>query len=168
MICARFLSFTSVMSLKSPACGRSPLTPARSRELVVPVFAGFRRGSEAPISTSPSPAAPEGEAADAPTLPSASRSAKSYAVITGDTSYEERARIQAAYNAPENLRGGVIAALLVSKAGAEGLDWVYLQVIAADTLKRVLPPVTGAPAPSLERIVAFTETKTVWHTKSLI
>lgn len=53
-------------------------------------------------------------------------------------------------------------------AGAGDLDWVDLQVIAADTLKRVLPPVTGVPAPSLERIVAFTETKTVWHTKSLI
>jgi len=53
-------------------------------------------------------------------------------------------------------------------AGAEALDWVDLQVIAADTLKRVLPPTSGAPAPSLERIVAFTETKTVWHTKSLI
>ena len=53
-------------------------------------------------------------------------------------------------------------------AGAEALDWVDLQIIAADTLKRVLPPVTGAPAPSLERIVALTETKTVWHTKSLI
>jgi hypothetical protein len=45
---------------------------------------------------------------------------------------------------------------------------VDLQVIAADTLKRVLPPVTGAPAPSLERVVALTETKTVWHTKSLL
>ena len=53
-------------------------------------------------------------------------------------------------------------------AGAESLDWVDLQITAADTLKRVLPPVTGAPAPSLERIVAFTETKTVWHTKSLL
>jgi len=53
-------------------------------------------------------------------------------------------------------------------AGAEALDWVDLQIIAADTLKRVLPPVSGAPAPSLERIVALTETKTVWHTKSLI
>ncbi|MBX3098056.1 MAG: aldehyde dehydrogenase family protein [Salinibacterium sp.] len=53
-------------------------------------------------------------------------------------------------------------------AGAEAIDWVDLQVMAADTLKRVLPPVTGAPAPSLERIVALTETKTVWHTKSLI
>src|SRR5690606_8933311 len=53
-------------------------------------------------------------------------------------------------------------------AGAEELDWVDLQISAADTLKRVLPPVQGIPAPSLERIVAFTETKTVWHTKSLI
>jgi len=53
-------------------------------------------------------------------------------------------------------------------AGAEALDWIELQVLAADTLKRVLAPVGGIPAPSLERIVAFTETKTVWHTKSLI
>ncbi|MGV8896627.1 MAG: aldehyde dehydrogenase family protein [Rhodoglobus sp.] len=56
----------------------------------------------------------------------------------------------------------------IDLAGAELLDWVDLQVIAADTLKRVLAPVNGAPAPSLERVVAFTETKTVWHTKSLI
>ncbi|MEP6480964.1 MAG: aldehyde dehydrogenase family protein [Rhodoglobus sp.] len=53
-------------------------------------------------------------------------------------------------------------------AGAESLDWVDLQVTAADTLKRVLAPEHGVPAPSLERIVALTETKTVWHTKSLI
>jgi acyl-CoA reductase-like NAD-dependent aldehyde dehydrogenase len=53
-------------------------------------------------------------------------------------------------------------------AGGESLDWVDLQIMAADTLKRVLPPENDAPAPSLERIVALTETKTVWHTKSLI
>ncbi|TAL45287.1 MAG: aldehyde dehydrogenase family protein [Salinibacterium sp.] len=52
-------------------------------------------------------------------------------------------------------------------AGAGGLDWVALMVSAAETLKRVLAPEEGIPAPSLERIVAFTETKTVWHTKSL-
>jgi acyl-CoA reductase-like NAD-dependent aldehyde dehydrogenase len=54
--------------------------------------------------------------------------------------------------------------------GAGDLDWIALQVDAADTLKRVLPPVQGpdAAAPSLERIIAFTETKTVWHTKSLL
>ncbi|UFS60097.1 aldehyde dehydrogenase family protein [Subtercola endophyticus] len=55
-------------------------------------------------------------------------------------------------------------------AGAGELDWVDLQITAAETLKRVLAPEGGASAalPSLERITAFTETKTVWHTKSLI
>ena len=50
--------------------------------------------------------------------------------------------------------------------GADGLEWVDLQIAAADTLKRVRTP--GDFGPSLDRIVAFTETKTVWHTKSLI
>ncbi|BDV30210.1 aldehyde dehydrogenase family protein [Microbacterium terricola] len=54
--------------------------------------------------------------------------------------------------------------------GAGALDWVALQVAAAETLTRVLPPESGADAaaPSLERITAFTETKTVWHPKSLV
>jgi acyl-CoA reductase-like NAD-dependent aldehyde dehydrogenase len=54
--------------------------------------------------------------------------------------------------------------------GAGALDWVDLQIAAAETLKRVLQPENGpdAASPSLERIVAFTETKTVWHTKGLI
>jgi len=54
--------------------------------------------------------------------------------------------------------------------GAEHLDWVELQISAADTLKRVLPPESGADAaaPALARIVAFTETKTVWHTKAIL
>jgi acyl-CoA reductase-like NAD-dependent aldehyde dehydrogenase len=54
--------------------------------------------------------------------------------------------------------------------GASALDWIDLQIAAADTLKRVLPPEDGvdAAAPSLERISAFTETKTVWHTKSMV
>jgi acyl-CoA reductase-like NAD-dependent aldehyde dehydrogenase len=54
--------------------------------------------------------------------------------------------------------------------GAGALDWVDLQIAAADTLTRVLPPENGpdAAAPSLERITAFVETKTVWHTKGLI
>lgn len=56
----------------------------------------------------------------------------------------------------------------IDLAGAGALDWVELQVSAADTLKRVLAPENGAPPPSLERVVALTETKTVWHTKSLI
>jgi acyl-CoA reductase-like NAD-dependent aldehyde dehydrogenase len=50
--------------------------------------------------------------------------------------------------------------------GAERLDWVDLQISAADTLKRVRTP--GDYGPSLDRVVGFTETKTVWHTKSMI
>lgn len=53
-------------------------------------------------------------------------------------------------------------------AGAEALDWVSLQQSAAETLKRVLAPVSGDAVPSLARVTAFTETKTVWHTKSMI
>ena len=54
-------------------------------------------------------------------------------------------------------------------AGAADLDWVDLQIAAADTLTRVLPPETADPAPpSLHRITAFTEIKTVWHPKSLV
>ena len=54
--------------------------------------------------------------------------------------------------------------------GAGSLEWIDLQIAAADTLKRVLPPEEGpdAAAPSLDRISAFTETKTVWHTKSMV
>ena len=51
-------------------------------------------------------------------------------------------------------------------AGADGLEWVDLQIAAADTLKRVRAP--GDFGAALDRIVAFTETKTVWHTKSLL
>lgn len=53
--------------------------------------------------------------------------------------------------------------------GAGALDWVDLQIAAAETLTRVLPPESGkdAAAPSVHRISAFTEIKTVWHTKSL-
>lgn len=53
-------------------------------------------------------------------------------------------------------------------AGASSLEWVDLQIAAADTLKRVLPPETGIPAPALDRIQFFTETKTVWHPKGII
>jgi acyl-CoA reductase-like NAD-dependent aldehyde dehydrogenase len=51
-------------------------------------------------------------------------------------------------------------------AGAGDLDWVDLEIAAADTLKRVLRP--GEVEQSLHRITAFTETKTVWHTKSMV
>jgi len=52
--------------------------------------------------------------------------------------------------------------------GAGALDWPALEASAADTLKRVLRPEPGVPDLSLDRILAFTETKTVWHTKSLL
>jgi acyl-CoA reductase-like NAD-dependent aldehyde dehydrogenase len=48
------------------------------------------------------------------------------------------------------------------------LSWIDLQIAGAETLKRVLPPESGVPAPSVERITFFTETKTVWHTKGII
>lgn len=51
-------------------------------------------------------------------------------------------------------------------AGAGSLEWVDLQIAAADTLKRVLTP--GAVTASPQRIGAFTETKTVWHPKSMV
>ncbi|WP_308491405.1 aldehyde dehydrogenase family protein [Microbacterium terrisoli] len=51
-------------------------------------------------------------------------------------------------------------------AGAAELDWIDLQVRAAETLKRVLVP--GDPVPSPQRIAAFTEIKTVWHPKSML
>ncbi|MFC4137334.1 MULTISPECIES: aldehyde dehydrogenase family protein [unclassified Microbacterium] len=55
-------------------------------------------------------------------------------------------------------------------AGAGELNWIDLEIDAAETLKRVLSPVPGTDAvgASLERITAFVETKTVWHTKSMV
>jgi acyl-CoA reductase-like NAD-dependent aldehyde dehydrogenase len=58
-------------------------------------------------------------------------------------------------------------------AGATPDQLVPLQVLAADTLKRVLAPAVGDPAvdwtakPGLERMLPFLETKTVWHPKGL-
>jgi acyl-CoA reductase-like NAD-dependent aldehyde dehydrogenase len=51
-------------------------------------------------------------------------------------------------------------------AGAGDLDWVDMQIAAAETLKRVLAPDVVVASP--ERIGAFTEVKTVWHTKSMV
>jgi len=62
-----------------------------------------------------------------------------------------------------------VNALDLAGAGTigDGSAWIDLQIAAAETLTRVLPPVIGAPAPSLERITAFVETKTIWHTKAM-
>ncbi|MFK4852438.1 aldehyde dehydrogenase family protein [Microbacterium sp. ZW T6_19] len=51
-------------------------------------------------------------------------------------------------------------------AGAGDLDWVDMQIAAAETLKRIIAP--GVVVASPERIGAFTEVKTVWHTKSMV
>lgn len=58
----------------------------------------------------------------------------------------------------------------IDLVGAGELEWIDLEIAAADTLTRVLRPESGpdAAAPALSRISAFTETKTVWHTKSLL
>ena len=55
-------------------------------------------------------------------------------------------------------------------AGAGDLEWIDLEIAAADTLKRVLSPVpdTASIDASPSRITAFVETKTVWHTKSMV
>lgn len=53
-------------------------------------------------------------------------------------------------------------------AGAGELDWVDLQIAAAETLTRVLPPESGVPSASVDRVTFFTETKTVWHPKGVI
>ncbi len=52
--------------------------------------------------------------------------------------------------------------------GADGLDWVDLAIAAAETLKRVRDPEPGVPPLTLDRVLAVTETKTVWHTKALL
>lgn len=51
-------------------------------------------------------------------------------------------------------------------AGAGDIDWVDLQVRAAETLTRVIEP--GEIVASPQRIAAFTEVKTVWHPKSMV
>ncbi|MEO8852118.1 MAG: aldehyde dehydrogenase family protein [Allobranchiibius sp.] len=63
---------------------------------------------------------------------------------------------------------------LTGAAHADGVDWAALEAAAADTVTRVLRPAgTGpeaiepdfAPVPSIRRMRAFLEIKTVWHPK---
>ncbi len=51
--------------------------------------------------------------------------------------------------------------------GATELDWVELESAGGETLKRLLTPARPVEAVSLERIRAFVDIKTVWHTKAL-
>jgi acyl-CoA reductase-like NAD-dependent aldehyde dehydrogenase len=66
---------------------------------------------------------------------------------------------------------GDVNALDLAGAGPDTL--VPLQVLAADTLKRVLAPlpddgpVDWTARPGLERMLAFLETKTIWHPKGV-
>lgn len=47
---------------------------------------------------------------------------KKFALITGDVSFEERAKIIKIFNNKNNMKGENISLLLISKTGAEGLD----------------------------------------------
>lgn len=47
---------------------------------------------------------------------------KKYALITGDVSFDDRAKIFKIFNDNDNMHGKKIALLLISKTGAEGLD----------------------------------------------
>lgn len=55
----------------------------------------------------------------------------------------------------------------IDLAGADTDQWADLEVAAAENLKRVLRPAEGrtdwTATPDPRRILAFTETKTVWH-----
>ena len=57
-----------------------------------------------------------------------------------------------------------MAPWLAAHADVNALD---LEIAAAETLTRVLQPEPGIPSPSLDRIGAFVEIKTVWHTKAM-
>lgn len=64
---------------------------------------------------------------------------------------------------------------LVGSVGADGVAWGELEAAASDSIKRVLRPPAGrrgedtvpdwSASPLPQRILAFTETKTVWHPK---
>ena len=55
----------------------------------------------------------------------------------------------------------------IDLTGAAHLDWAALEAAAADNLKRVRRPAAEdlAATPSLSRMTAGLETKTVWHPK---
>lgn len=51
--------------------------------------------------------------------------------------------------------------------GASDVDWMDLESAGGETLKRLVTPARPVEAVSLERIRAFVDIKTVWHTKAL-
>lgn len=62
---------------------------------------------------------------------------------------------------------------LTGTVGADGVSWAELEATAADTVKRVVRPSTdtepdwAATPDGPRRVLAFTETKTVWHPKGI-
>lgn len=105
-------------------------------------------------------------------------------VVVADEAHPLSAISLAEVLATSDLPGGVVNVLTGSPAeiapwlashadvnaldltGAGALEWVDLEIAAAETLTRVIRPEPGVPAATLDRILALTETKTVWHTKS--
>lgn len=59
---------------------------------------------------------------DKETIGGAKNNNKIFAFITGDISFDERAKIVKTFNGKNNMKGENIALLLISKTGAEGLD----------------------------------------------
>ena len=51
--------------------------------------------------------------------------------------------------------------------GATDVDWAQLEAAGGDTLKRLVTPARPVDGVSLDRIRAFVDIKTVWHTKAL-
>jgi acyl-CoA reductase-like NAD-dependent aldehyde dehydrogenase len=51
--------------------------------------------------------------------------------------------------------------------GATDVDWSVLEAAGGDNLKRLVTPARPVAEVSLERIRAFVDIKTVWHTKAL-
>ena len=51
--------------------------------------------------------------------------------------------------------------------GATDINWAELEAAGGETLKRLVTPARPVQAVSLDRIRAFVDIKTVWHTKAL-
>jgi hypothetical protein len=59
--------------------------------------------------------------------PSYTTGQKTYAIISGEVTNEERVAIRMAFNSLDNMHGDIIKVILVSKTGAEGLDLKWIR-----------------------------------------
>lgn len=57
------------------------------------------------------------------------KKSKTFAFISGDMSNEERERVRAILNSPKNAHGEIISIILISEAGAEGLDLKNIRTV---------------------------------------